>query len=235
MKGKIILVAVMFFVLSLIVSLNIMPREGLTGFFVADKDDQIASDKSDIGPRDDSKGEKDGDGIGTGKDEPETGEVYAAGGGADSASPEGKSQTGAGVEETYVFLLPPYSINEAGEGFKIRVEIISDLPVFAAQFELHFDADVLEVIGLEEGGFLDRDGASTYFVKKIDNYEGKVIFGNTRFGTEVGVPGSGTLGIVEFMSESEGKTSIELKNVLVTDSGIKEIPSSTDGGIVYVS
>jgi len=140
------------------------------------------------------------------------------------------------VEEEAKLLITPSEVEHiVGEEFELNVEILSSLPVFGAEFDLHFDTSRLELINLEEGDFLNGDGAQTYVVRKVDNDQGKITFAVTRFDTDVGVSGSGVLGVVKLRALSKGSSTIKLENILVIDADMKEIPSSGEGGVVRIA
>lgn len=138
------------------------------------------------------------------------------------------------IDAVKVFVDPSENEVSAGENFALNVNINTNYSVFAVQFELYFDSNVLEVLNATEGGFLRKDNASTYPVIEFDNAEGRVVFANTRFDIQTGVEGSGTLGSMEFYAKSPGSSDLELEYVIVTDPDIEEIPSSAGNGNVDV-
>ena len=110
----------------------------------------------------------------------------------------------------YTFSQP---IIDAGDTFtlEIRAEDIYNLAGW--QFDIAFDPTVLEVVEVNEGGFLKTGGGSTFFQEgRIDNATGKITkFSSARLG-EDGVSGTGTLLSVTFTAKTAGQTQLRLDN-----------------------
>lgn len=138
-------------------------------------------------------------------------------------------------ERTEVLVLPENNEAGIGEEFTVNVDIDSEYYVFAAEFELHFDPDVLEVSSVEDGEYLRQDGASIYPLMIFDNDAGIVNFAVTRFNVHTGVSGQGTLGVVTFRGVSAGSSGLDLQEVSVTDFDINLVPVSVFGGTASIS
>jgi hypothetical protein len=138
-------------------------------------------------------------------------------------------------ERAEVFVSPENSEAGVGEEFTANVDIESEYYVFAAEFELRFDPDVLEVLSVEEGEYLRQDGASIYPLMIFDNDAGIVNFAVTRFNVHTGVSGPGTLCIVKFSGVSAGSSGLDLQEVSVTDFDINLVPVSIFGGAASIS
>jgi hypothetical protein len=108
-----------------------------------------------------------------------------------------------------------------GEQFDILINITPmDIPLMGAQFDLRFNATVLQAETVTLGDLLTWDGASTYTSHSdIDNIGGIVSFAAARQGTSVGVTRNGTFAIVHFTAIKQNATSeLILSNVLVSDN-----------------
>ena len=128
-------------------------------------------------------------------------------------------------------------IQDVAQGalFELRVEITPSAPVSGAQFELSFDPTLTLVESVTEGGFLNQDGANTFFNPgTIDNINGTV----TGVAGAIISPGqtvstSGVLATVEFRAKTTatGNSTIEISNVIVGDADGQAVPVeiSNDG------
>ena len=110
----------------------------------------------------------------------------------------------------YAFSQP---IIDAGDTFtlEIRAEDIYNLAGW--QFDIAYDAAVLEAVKVNEGDFLKTGGGATFFQRgTIDNRAGKIKgLSSARLG-EDGVSGTGTLLSVTFTAKTAGRTQLRLDN-----------------------
>ena len=86
-----------------------------------------------------------------------------------------------------------------------------------AQFDLHFNASVLQAETVTYGDFLLGEGSVFIGNSDIDNLNGIVSFAAARQGTTIGVTTPGTFAIVHFTAMMQGETSgLELVNALAS-------------------
>ena len=90
--------------------------------------------------------------------------------------------------------IAPDSINiTSNQPFTMNINIEDVADLYGASLDLVFDSSKLMVVKVEEGDFLKQAAASTSFLNKIDNEQGRVIIGMSRLGQVSGVNGTGTL------------------------------------------
>ena len=110
----------------------------------------------------------------------------------------------------YAFSQP---IIDAGDTFtlEIRAEDIYNLAGW--QFDIAYDAVVLEAVKVNEGDFLKTGDGATFFQRgTIENRSGKIKgLSSARLG-EDGVSGTGTLLSVTFTAKTAGQTQLRLDN-----------------------
>jgi hypothetical protein len=119
-------------------------------------------------------------------------------------------------------------VHVPGKQFTVDIMAENVCNVYGFQFELVFDADVLDVMNVTEGQFLSIDGASTYWIYQIKPMDdkgamGKIVGVCTRIGRDKGVSGSGVLASVVFRAKGYGMSKLELKKVLFASSEAKII------------
>ena len=137
-------------------------------------------------------------------------------------SPETEYTVGTGIG--YGLSKTPIHIGDTFT-FDVRAENVSDLAGW--QFDIAFDATILEAIDVSEGDFLKADGGSTFFQSgRIDDAGGKItglIAGRI---SEDGVSGSGSMLQVRFKAKSEGETELALQNFLFGSAEKESIPAA---------
>jgi len=105
---------------------------------------------------------------------------------------------------------------EIGDTFTVDVTVdpMGDA-IYAAQYDLSFNANILSATAQTEGDFLSHGGAETWVVMNtIDNDIGKMTYGETRLGDpERGSAESGVLASITFEVIGDGISDLTLSNV----------------------
>ena len=134
----------------------------------------------------------------------------------------------------YAFSQP---IIDAGDTFtlEIRAEDIYNLAGW--QFDIAYDAALLEAVEVNEGDFLKTGGEATFFHRgTIENRSGKIKgLSSARLG-EDGVSGTGTLLSVTFTAKAAGRAQLRLDNFQLAaitgkpiDAGPHEVVITVEG------
>ncbi len=119
-----------------------------------------------------------------------------------------------------------YAVSDAGVGYglpdtpihigdtftvELNAENVSDLAGW--QFDISFDATVLEAVEVNEGNFLKAGGGTTFFQKgTIGNTTGKITGLSSARLSEGGATGTGTLLSVTFTAKTTGEARLGLHN-----------------------
>lgn len=143
----------------------------------------------------------------------------------------GLPNTASAAETTTVSISAPSSPVEAGEQFSIDIEVVPDTAIAGMQFDLSFDASIVAVSTVQEGGLLNQGGATSYFNSgTVDNQAGRItgVFGAiTTPGMTVSTPG--TFAVVTFTARQHSESCpLSLSNVLVGDKEGTAVPVSLD-------
>jgi len=128
-----------------------------------------------------------------------------------------------------VFISPVSRNVLIGDDFSMDVAISTSAEVYALEVILNFDPAILQVSGISEGNFLNKDGASTYPLIEINNETGMIKLANTRLGESVGVSGEGVLATINFDAIKIGTSSVSISSLTLVDSGLNEIPGIPTG------
>ncbi len=120
--------------------------------------------------------------------------------------------------------------------FSLDVAITNVTDLYAFQFDLGFDPNVLSVTNISEGPFLPSGGPTFFFPGIIDNVGGTVSFNADTLESAVpGVTGSGILVTFDFMPVGAGTSQITIFNVILLDSNGGGISTLTQDGTVTVT
>jgi len=132
----------------------------------------------------------------------------------------------------------PSSIKASpGENFTIEIRIDPNgAEIYAVQYDLYFNPDILKAISQSQGNFLSQDGANTYLARnEINNTIGKIEYGESRIGVENGVKEAGVISSISFEVIGTGESLLKLSNVILSDPNITSIEATIVSGKVDVS
>jgi len=104
---------------------------------------------------------------------------------------------------------------------KVNVSLVSDL--FYWQVGLVFNPTVLRGINFTEGPFLKAGGSTVWQPGNIDNNEGVITPYGAALTGGAGVSGNGTLAYITFEVKDTGASPLLLEDVLLLDSGGRNI------------
>lgn len=133
-------------------------------------------------------------------------------------------------------VIPKYMSLKKSENssFDIFIKINTTADVFAASFVLSFNNSILNATVITEGGFLKKDGASTFPTSKINDSMGEVEFGSTRFGTPAGVSENGTLAVISFDVLGSGTSELKLDDAYVVGPDLAPINITVYSGTITI-
>lgn len=116
-----------------------------------------------------------------------------------------------------VLSVQPASISDRnlmpGDTFTVNVYIENVTDLYAYQFNLQYNPNVLTIVSVTKGPFLSQGGA-TFFVKRNQRRYGTILCGETLMGAPFGVSGSGVLTEVLFRVNKRGKTHFDISYTL---------------------
>lgn len=124
----------------------------------------------------------------------------------------------------------------ASPGDTFTIDIIADpagSEIYGAEYTLHFDKNLLEVIDQSKGTFLSHNGAEIIEVSNIFNNDiGRIEYGETRMGDPDvigGVTDPGVLTSITFEAIGSGTCDLKLEAMLA-DSSAQSIDAVVNGG-----
>jgi general secretion pathway protein D len=123
-----------------------------------------------------------------------------------------------------VAVLPPSQSVFSGNPFSVDISISDVTDLYAFQFDLGFDPQVINATGITEGPFLATGGPTFFLPGTVDNASGTIAFtADTLQGPIAGVSGDGLLAVATFEAFAPGSSELDLENLFFLDS--------TGGGI----
>ena len=135
-----------------------------------------------------------------------------------------------------ILVSPPSSNVSVGQVFTLAINMNSVTDLYAYQFDLKFDASVLNAVSETEGDFLSLGGPTFFISGTIDNVGGFISGSSDSLESAVlGVSGSGTLVSVSFKAIGAGNSSVQILNDILLDSNLSGIDTSVANGTVSVS
>ncbi len=116
---------------------------------------------------------------------------------------------------------------EVSQGETFTIEIVVDPKgeaIYAVQYDLYFDNELLNATSQTRGTLLSQDGTNTIeVINEINNTLGKVEYGETRTGRS-GVSNVGVVASISFeVIGASGTSDLKLSNVKLYDTGGTEI------------
>jgi general secretion pathway protein D len=120
-----------------------------------------------------------------------------------------------------------------GQDFSMDVLIENANNVGHTPFWIVFNKDVIEVLGLDEGEFMSKDGNPVTFMHTVLK-TGRVVVGLARHGRNPGVSGSGRLVSVRMRALAPGTTALSFTNNNVRDPNNRRLQATFVPGSVAV-
>lgn len=119
-----------------------------------------------------------------------------------------------------------------GSTFNININISKVVGLYAWQFFLKWDPNLLDATSVTEGPFLSQEGAQqTEFFNDIDQVAGSAYVNCTLVGKPVPTAsGNGTLAVIGFLVESRGSTVLDLDEIKLIDIDEALIPHGLEDG-----
>jgi general secretion pathway protein D len=139
--------------------------------------------------------------------------------------------TGVGAPITLA-VAPAESSQSVGNTFQVSVSLANGHDVFSVPVQLQFNPAVLELVNVDAGDFLGRDGQAVALAHRVDN--GLVSISSERPPKTAGVSGQGTLCTLTFKAIAPGDTSLSLVKVGARNSAQENLPAVGSQAVVHV-
>ena len=130
----------------------------------------------------------------------------------------------------------PTSTVTPGSSVNVDVTISDIADLYAYQFSLAFNPNLLQVSSYSLGSFLDGSIDTIGDAGMLDNASGTISYAfNSLLGPESGVSGNGSLLHITFNALADGVSSLNFSDLLLLDSSGNDIAATVIGGSVTVA
>lgn len=129
-------------------------------------------------------------------------------------------------------LVPSNATQSVGNTFQEQVVLQNGRDVYAVPMQVQYDQKRLELINVDVGDLLGRDGQSVALVHRVDN--GNVVISTSRPPGVGGISGSGSICTLTFKALAPGDASIAITRPVVRNSHQQAIPAQGAQGVVRI-
>jgi general secretion pathway protein D len=129
-------------------------------------------------------------------------------------------------------VVPPTSNQAVGSTFQVAVMLGNGRDIFSVPLQMKFNPAVLQLVNVDSGDLLSRDGQLASLVHREDN--GLVAISTTRPPNATGVNGQGSLCTLTFKAVAAGDSDLTLVKVGALNSKQANLPAVGSQAVVHV-
>jgi general secretion pathway protein D len=129
-------------------------------------------------------------------------------------------------------VVPPSSNQAVGSTFQVAVMLGNGRDIFSVPLQMKFNPAVLQLVNVDTGDLLSRDGQLASLVHREDN--GLVAIAATRPPNATGVNGQGSLCTLTFKAIAAGDSDLTLVKVGALNSKQANLPAVGSQAVVHV-
>jgi general secretion pathway protein D len=129
-------------------------------------------------------------------------------------------------------VVPPSSNQGVGSTFQVAVMLGNGRDIFSVPLQMKFNPAVLQLVNVDSGDLLSRDGQLASLVHREDN--GLVAISTTRPPNATGVNGQGSLCTLTFKAIAAGDSDLTLVKVGALNSKQANLPAVGSQAVVHV-
>ncbi len=129
-------------------------------------------------------------------------------------------------------VVPPTSNQAVGSTFQVAVMLGNGRDIFSVPLQMKFNPAVLQLVNVDSGDLLSRDGQLASLVHREDN--GLVAISTTRPPNATGVNGQGSLCTLTFKAIAAGDSDLTLVKVGALNSKQANLPAVGSQAVVHV-
>jgi general secretion pathway protein D len=130
-------------------------------------------------------------------------------------------------------VVPPAANPTVGSTFQVAVNLANGRDVFGVPLQMQFNPAVLQLVNVDAGDFLGRDGQAVALVHR-DEGNGLVTISSERPPNVAGVSGQGTLCTLTFKAIAAGDSNLSLVKVGARNSAQANLPAVGSQAVVHV-
>ena len=131
-------------------------------------------------------------------------------------------------------LIAPSAAPAVGGTFQVAVQVQNAHDIFSVPMQLQYDPRVLQLVNVDSGEFLAKDGKPVALVHRDDPATGTVTINATRPPSSNGVSGQGSLCTLTFKASIAGDAMVSLVKVGAKDALQNNIPAVGNSTVIHV-
>ncbi len=118
---------------------------------------------------------------------------------------------------------PQQSVHKVGSTFQMQMDLTGGHDLFSVPMQLHYDPKVLELINVDTGTLLAKDGQTTATVHR-DEGNGDVTISTSRPPGVKGITGDGSLCTLTFLAKAPGDATVQVTKAAARNSAQSILP-----------
>ena len=150
---------------------------------------------------------------------------------APAAQPQ--SQNPAAGPPLSFTVVPPSSNQTVGSTFQVAVMLTNARDVYSVPLQLQFNPAVLQLVNVDSGDLLARDGQAVSLVHR-DEGNGSVTISTSRPPGVAGITGQGSICTLTFKATAAGDSNLALTKVAARTSTQANLPATGSQAVVHV-
>lgn len=150
-----------------------------------------------------------------------------------AAAAAGAAAVPAGGAPISLQLVPSNLTQSVGNTFQEKVMLTGGKDVYSAPMQLTYDQTKLQLVNVDVGDLLERDGQAVALVHRDDG-AGNVAISTSRPPGVAGITGSGVLCTLTFQAKAKGDAAIAITRPVVRDSKQQSLPATGSQGVVHI-
>ena len=139
----------------------------------------------------------------------------------------------AGTTPVSLSIVPPSSVQAIGSTFQVAVMASNARDLYSLPLQLKFNAQVLQLVNVDSGDLLSRDGQAVATVHR-DEGDGLINVSTSRPPGVKGVEGQGSICILTFKALATGDSPISLPKVGARNSVQATLPAVGSSAVIHV-
>ena len=138
-----------------------------------------------------------------------------------------------GIPPVSLSVVPATSTQTMGSTFQVAVMLNNGHDIYSVPMQLQFNPNVLQLVNVDAGDFLSRDGQAVAVVHR-DEGNGLVTISASRPPNVAGVNGQGSLCTLTFKAVAAGDSELTLVKVGALNSAQANLPAVGSQAVVHV-
>lgn len=150
-----------------------------------------------------------------------------------ASTPQPAAQPAAAGTPISLSVAPPAGVQNVGSTFQVSVNAANASDLFAVPMQLQFNPAVLQLVNVDAGTLLGRDGQAVSIVHR-DEGNGLVTISTSRPPNVQGVSGQGSVATLTFKAVAPGDSNLALVKVGARNSAQANLPAVGSQSVVHV-